>query len=236
MLHTKSYSNLSCISPLYISIHWVLNPQLLHELLLSYFPNINFVRSIEDDLAVTESRLQVAIQSTSDLGTHMVLLFMIIIFAELHLQIYTQPNFSGFTFYNCWFFCWVTPPDLKEIITGTNVSETLYVDPKQALLAVLKNNGIKPSIELVSKLSQFALLLSTQKIVSQRLYSKTWLKNKIYYFTKIFCIVKCSSTVFLLNLQKFHQLNGQNVKTIVSLSKLMYKSSVDSSYLKYLWV
>lgn len=66
---------------------------------------------------MTESRLQVALQSTSDLISH-------------------------------------------------HKSETaLFVDPKEALVSVLKGNGMVPCVEMIAKLSQLALLLSTQTIV-----------------------------------------------------------------------
>ena len=45
-------------------------------------------------------------------------------------------------------------------------SETaVFVDPKEALVSVLKESGISPSVPMIAKLSQLALLLSTQKIV-----------------------------------------------------------------------
>ena len=78
---------------------------------------------------MTESRLQVALQSTSDL-------------------------------------------------MAPNKSETaIFVDPKEALVSVLKESGICPTVPMIAKLSQLALLLSTQKIVSK---------------TKTSCINPCS--------------------------------------------
>lgn len=72
-------------------------------------------------MTMTESRLQVALQSTSDL-------------------------------------------------VGLGKSEpAIIVDPNQALVSVLKDIGIAPSVPLIARLSQLALLLSTQKIVSVNL-------------------------------------------------------------------
>ena len=74
-------------------------------------------------MTMTESRLQVALQSTSDL-------------------------------------------------LAPGKSETaVFVDPKEALVSVLKESGIAPSVPMIAKLSQLALLLSTQKIVRRACFS-----------------------------------------------------------------
>ena len=80
-------------------------------------------------MTMTESRLQVALQSTSDL-------------------------------------------------LAPGKSETaVFVDPKEALVSVLKESGIAPSVPMIAKLSQLALLLSTQKIV-RKLFFRPLFKNK----------------------------------------------------------
>ena len=69
-------------------------------------------------MTMTESRLQVALQSTSDL------------------------------------------------LGGKSEAAAVFVDPREALVAVLKEKAITPSLPMIARLSQLALLLSTQKIVS----------------------------------------------------------------------
>ena len=81
-------------------------------------------------MTMTESRLQVALQSTSDL---------------------MAPGKSD---------------------------TAVFVDPKEALVSVLKESGITPSVPMIAKLSQLALLLSTQKIVS-----KTCLHCSVHIFS-----------------------------------------------------
>ena len=41
---------------------------LLQHLLVKHYPSVNFNRSLEEDMTMTESRLLVALQSTSDLN------------------------------------------------------------------------------------------------------------------------------------------------------------------------
>ena len=91
-------------------------------------------------MTMTESRLQVALQSTSDL-------------------------------------------------LAPGKSETaVFVDPKEALVSVLKESGIAPSVPMIAKLSQLALLLSTQKIVRRACFFrplftiKKFLKCDTYEF------------------------------------------------------
>eukprot|EP00116_Pleurobrachia_bachei_P007348 sb/3467610/ len=86
--------------------------KLLQHLFTSFYPNVNLNRTIEDDLTMTESRLQVALQSCSDIQR-----------------------------------------------------SALFVDPREALVSVLKTSGIEPCVGMIAKLSQLALLLSTQKLV-----------------------------------------------------------------------
>lgn len=50
--------------------------------------------------------------------------------------------------------------------TSDLVPQSLFADPKEALVSVLKEGGINPSVPMIARLSQLALLLSTQKIVS----------------------------------------------------------------------
>ncbi|KAL5253857.1 hypothetical protein ACHWQZ_G013584 [Mnemiopsis leidyi] len=109
---------------LLLAIRDILTPRLteehvvlLHHLFSTFYPGVNFNRTVEEDMTMTESRLQVALQSASDL-------------------------------------------------LALGKSETaVFVDPKEALVSVLKESGISPSVPMIAKLSQLALLLSTQKIV-----------------------------------------------------------------------